>query len=556
MNANVSNGPLSVEIDGAGVYGDYGPVVLSTHNLTFTSLGQVQAVTVTNQGSSPAPIYYTSITNNAKSFSYTTDCSSSLAGGATCTIYLSATLTALQGEFSPSTTGSFLLTGNLVNGPQTVYLSDNTTGRTHLCGYVGPVMGSTGVGTTLGGLYLGFEKLTATDTFTASLDPTTNGGFSAVVTSSPDTAGCDSTESTIYAITFAPSSAGPKTGTVDTSRGTIILSGTGRDVPAAEPTQPTTTIDLSQSAVGAAVNSHLTIRNTGSLALNFKATITGPNASDFTASGCQSVAVAAQCDVTVTFTPLGSGTRTATLTLTDQANNVVLQYPLTGQGVVGPPMLSVAALNFPATAVGSTSAEMTLTVTSTTGASVSVKDRSYDPFTVRQIGCTGVVCTYGVKFTAPDYGIYDGLLTAKDSLTGALTTIPLHGAGGDQSITIGDGSGHLHLPDTAVGDSVTVKVYVTNTGTAQWSIQDFGLANTSTDSSGSSLYAFSTNIPANPAPDVACGYGAQLDPGTSCFYNIIFTPQATGTETGRLDIYTNLNGNNMFSLLLDGAAHN
>jgi len=82
----------------------------------------------------------------------------------------------------------------------------------------------------------------------------------------------------------------------------------------------------------------VTMTNSGNALLTITSIqLTGPNAGDFALNNTcgNSVAAGANCNASLTFTPFGAGTRTASLVVTDNSNNVMgstQMVSLTGTG--------------------------------------------------------------------------------------------------------------------------------------------------------------------------------------------------------------------------------
>jgi pimeloyl-ACP methyl ester carboxylesterase len=99
-----------------------------------------------------------------------------------------------------------------------------------------------------------------------------------------------------------------------------------------------TTLSFSGQAVGSSSPvSAVTLKNTGSAPLTITAlAISGPNAGDFaiqstsTCNTSRPVAAGASCSISIVFTPSAAGTRSATLTITDNAANSPQMVSLTG----------------------------------------------------------------------------------------------------------------------------------------------------------------------------------------------------------------------------------
>src|SRR5207249_3349017 len=82
----------------------------------------------------------------------------------------------------------------------------------------------------------------------------------------------------------------------------------------------------------------VTLSNTGSAALSITSiAITGTNSGDFRqTNNCgSSLAAGSSCAINVTFTPAATGTRSATLTVTDNASNSPQTVSLTETGATG-----------------------------------------------------------------------------------------------------------------------------------------------------------------------------------------------------------------------------
>ena len=79
----------------------------------------------------------------------------------------------------------------------------------------------------------------------------------------------------------------------------------------------------------------VTLTNTGNAALSIAGiTVTGTNASDFAQTNTcgSSVAASANCTIAVMFTPSGTGTRVASLSIADNASGSPQTVPLSGAG--------------------------------------------------------------------------------------------------------------------------------------------------------------------------------------------------------------------------------
>ena len=178
-------------------------------------------------------------------------------------------------------------------------------------------------------------------------------------------------------MTFSPTLGGARTSTIkvyDNATGSpqsLTANGTGYGIPQMMPS-PTSLTFANQNIGTTSAAQSVTVSNPGTDTLNIGSILlTGVNSGDFSISAntCgATLAPAANCSVSVKFTPTASGSRGAAITVTDNANNAAgssQNIPLTGTGVAVP----TATLSTPTTLafgnqnVGTTSAAMTSTLT-------------------------------------------------------------------------------------------------------------------------------------------------------------------------------------------------
>src|SRR5260221_6764697 len=94
-----------------------------------------------------------------------------------------------------------------------------------------------------------------------------------------------------------------------------------------------TSLTFASQAVGTSSGAQFTtLTNTGSATLTFSAAFSGDFAFDRLRTCASFVAPGASCTISVKFTPTAAGTRTGTLTLTDNASNSPQTISLTGIG--------------------------------------------------------------------------------------------------------------------------------------------------------------------------------------------------------------------------------
>jgi len=184
----------------------------------------------------------------------------------------------------------------------------------------------------------------------------------------------------------------------------------------------------------------VTLTSTGTTNLNISSiTITGSNASDFTAtSHCPaSLAPGRRCTIDVQFTPSQTGARTAAVTITDNAASSPQTARLSGTGIVQAD-LSRTDVTFRARRVGTTSAPEEVTLTnnlSTHLAIASITFTGADPGDFRETNTCGrrlgamSDCRIFVTFRPGATGTRTANLNVNDSANNSPQTVALTGTG-------------------------------------------------------------------------------------------------------------------------------
>jgi hypothetical protein len=142
-------------------------------------------------------------------------------------------------------------------------------------------------------------------------------------------------------VIFTPSASGARTAALsiaDNASGspqTVSLSGTGTSTTAAVSLSPTSLAFGNQPVQMTSSSQTVTLTNTGTAALSITSlATTGANASDFAeVNTCGSpVAAGANCTIAVWFNPAAGGTRTAALSIADNASGSPQTVSLSGTG--------------------------------------------------------------------------------------------------------------------------------------------------------------------------------------------------------------------------------
>jgi trimeric autotransporter adhesin len=278
----------------------------------------------------------------------------------------------------------------------------------------------------------------------------------------------------------------------------------------------------------------VTVSNTGNSAVTFTSIVTSGDFAGAATAQCPSIAFdAAPCVFQITFKPTATGTRTGTITFTDNATGSPQTVNLTGTGAAGTGTISIAptALTFASQNVGTTSAAQTVTVSNTGNSAVTftsiVTSGDFAGATTAQcpsIAVDAAPCVFQITFKPTATGTRTGTIAFTDNATGSPQTVTLTGTGTGSAATIGISPTSLTFASQNVGTtSASQAVTVSNNGGVALT---FTSIVTSGDFAGATT-AQCTNIPVEGEP---------------CVFSITFTPTATGTRTGTITFTDNATG--------------
>ena len=214
----------------------------------------------------------------------------------------------------------------------------------------------------------------------------------------------------------------------------------------------------------------VTVSNTGSATLTITSIVASGDFAETDNCGSSLVA-SGNCTISVTFTPTASGTRTGSLSVTDNASGSPQTVNLTGTGAAaGTPgaSLSPTSLTFGSQTVGTTSAAQTVTLSNTGGATLSITSivPSGDFAATNTCGgslAAGGNCSISVTFTPTASGTRTGSLSVLDNAAGSPQTVSLSGTSSstaaDFSLSASPASGTI-----TAGQSATFSLSVTPSG--------------------------------------------------------------------------------------------
>jgi hypothetical protein len=521
---SAAGSPQSVVLsgNGNGATVSFSPSSLNFGNQTVNSTSAGQTVTMTNIGN--ATLNITSITASGQFAIAGSTCGTTLTASSTC----SFTVT-----FTPTQTGT-------VNG--NVTLADN--------GYPSPQsVPLTGVGTQ-GTVVLSPTSLTFGVQLINTSSPSqavtlTNQGTAPItitsisnLTSFTQTNNCGTTvgvgASCNINVTFKPANVGTLSGTINVydnavgSPQTISVTGTGTQVTLIPNSLNFGSVNLGTTSSAMAVS----LTNVGSTAVTvYSSTMGGANPTDFAqTNNCgASVAAGATCVYDVTFTPGGTGVRSATLSINDSGGASPQIVNLSGTGGSqnnGPAVtFNPTGLNFGNQNYKVKSAVSKVTLTNTGSAALTITTIAATGDFAQTNTCpssltSGANCTISVTFTPTAVGYRTGSLTVTDNAPDSPQSVPLTGTG------VGAVAGLSPA-------SMTFAVQLIGTTSAA---QTATLSNTG----NAALSITSIVAPTNFAETNNCG--SSLAAGATCTVNVTFVPTKTGVLSGSVSVNDNSAG--------------
>jgi hypothetical protein len=185
----------------------------------------------------------------------------------------------------------------------------------------------------------------------------------------------------------------------------------------------------------------VTVTNTGSSPLPITSiAFTGPNPGQFkkTTTCGSSLAVSANCTVSVSFKPTTTGAKNETLDVNAGGGAGTKTVALTGTGAAAPYTLSSRSLTFGSQTVGTTSAAQSVTMTNTGSAAVPIKSiaitgSNHTEFTrTKTCGASlavGASCTINVSFKPATTGAKKATLNVNAGSGDGTQTVALTGTG-------------------------------------------------------------------------------------------------------------------------------
>ncbi len=301
-------------------------------------------------------------------------------------------------------------------------------------------------------------------------------------------------------------------------------------------------------------NKVVTLTNKGTAAITMGA-ITLTNTTDFAikaktcpASGA-TLAAAASCTITVNFTPSSTGPKRGSVVVNDSDPSSPQLIGLTGTGTSAV-VLSPSSVTFATTAVGVLSAASKITLTNSSGASITLGATPLavtGPFVIAAgtttctpdlvIAASGT-CVVNLQFKPTTVGFASGTLSVADSDVTSPQSVSLQGYGTGIKFT----PATLNFGTITHGTQVNSTATITNVGTTP-------VFFTGAELSGTNSADFSVNYQDSaPCNNTAAN---PLLPGKTCQITVYFDPIKAGAEKASYKVFDNSVGSPQ-SLILMG----
>jgi hypothetical protein len=288
-------------------------------------------------------------------------------------------------------------------------------------------------------------------------------------------------------IVFAPTNTGSQQANLvimDNAPGSpqmVQLSGSGQAPPPPEPAvtinpNPLTFATITQGTTSSPMT--ITVTNSGNATLHITSvTLGGNNPGDFNMNNACSGAYAANnsCTISMTFTPLAAGQRSATITIADDAQNSPQVVQVNGTANPGQPTtplvtLSAQSVGFGSVTQGTSGAAQNITVSNSGGAALHISSVALGGTSpadyILANGCTAspyavnATCTLGVTFAPLSTGTRAATITITDDAPNSPQTITLTGTA-NAAVSIGVAPGGSTAASVSAGQTGQYNLQIT-----------------------------------------------------------------------------------------------
>ena len=274
-------------------------------------------------------------------------------------------------------------------------------------------------------------------------------------------------------ISFTPSAAGSRTAAFTITDNasppmeSVQLNGTGLNPAPAVSLMPGS-LDFGVVTQGTSASLPISVKNSGTAALHIsRIAIAGANTNDFSPASltCNAALPAnSTCTITVTFTPLAAGLRTATVTLTDDAPDSPQVINVQGNATAAPASAVVVNPSSPdfGTKTQGTSTPMNVTVTNAGTAALHITSAvlggaNANEFALADPTCSTAIpangsCTIVLNFTPLSVSAHTATVTLTDDAPGSPQVINITGMAG-AAFTPGPAPGGSMSASVSAGQS-------------------------------------------------------------------------------------------------------
>lgn len=518
----------------------FSPTSRAFGNQQISTTSSALTVTMTSAGTGTININSISVTGtNPTNFAQTNNCGASLASGASCTITITFTPSALGARSANIQTVT-----NASDSPELVPLTGTGTAPATSAVTFSPTSLAFGNQTT--GTTSSARTITMTDTGAATLNITSINFTGTNTSDFAKTTTCGSTlaanASCTITITFTPGADGARSANVQTitdapdSPELVPMTGTGTTPPAPQATLSPASLAFGNVLTGVTSASQaITLSNIGNASLTISSiTLTGANSAMFAQTNTcgASVAAGGSCIITVTFTPTSTGAKVASVSVADNAAGTPHTAGLTGTGVAPAVTFGSASLAFGNQITNTTSTPQTVSLTNTGTENLTITSIGLTGSNPTMFGQTnncpatlaaGNACTITVTFTPTSNGAKSANVSVTDNASGSPQTVGLTGTG-------------VAAPTPLVTFSPTSVAF----GSQTQSTTSGAYAITMTNSgSGTLTISNVTLIGTNSADFAQTNNCSSLTAGSSCTINVTFTPGAIGARSASVQTTTN-----------------
>ena len=270
-----------------------------------------------------------------------------------------------------------------------------------------------------------------------------------------------------------------------------------------------------------------TVTNNQAVALNISGISAGGGDFSQTNTCQQPVPAGGTCTISVFFTPSTTGTRTGTLTVTDDASNSPQTASLTGVGASSTISISPSSLAFGNQVLNTPSSAQKITVTNNGVVNLTVNSVAASGDYSETDSCGGATltpgqtCTISVTFNPVVTGSLPGAITVNDTASGSPHVVSLTGSG-QLAVSL---SANLTFPATNVGTSSSPQTMTFTNNQSQ-----------------SLTFTFTTSGDFSAVGSGTSPCNGTLAAKAKCTFSVTFTPSMNGQIKGALTITHNAAG--------------